>query len=285
MRNRGHAEIGVAGPGNTVHTSPSLFGPGGRLWSHLLSQAHFKYSGLKSGSAQEKSKVQLNTRLCLVTPTKLPPGHTSEQDRIPTEPPWTSQSLPPVKETPSLQPQEEADSDPSTRTGPFCFSDLTKAPCGHSRSQVRRAGQSANTAPSRRLHWVREGADRVLGVYGRGRGQNPPSANRANLGCGRAVWSSREEQVRQWAAEMLVALEALHEQGVLCRDLNPQNLLLDQAGRSPSTPVPSPLLGWEPRGYKATCCLSPLPFVIWPLLRTRVWGCTLCRPLGRLHLG
>lgn len=275
----------MAGPGNTVHTSPSLFGPGGRLWSHLLSQAHFKYSGLKSGSAQEKSKVQLNTHLCLVTPAKLPPGHTSGQDRIPTGPPWTSQSLPPVKETPSLQPQEEADSEPSARTGPFCFSDLTEAPCGHSRSQVRRAGQSANTAPSRRLHWVREGADRVLGVYGRGRGQNPPSANRANLGCGRAVWSSREEQVRQWAAEMLVALEALHEQGVLCRDLNPQNLLLDQAGRSPSTPAPSPLLGWEPRGYKATCCLFPLPFVIWPLRRTRVWGCTLCRPLGRLHLG
>lgn len=43
----------------------------------------------------------------------------------------------------------------------------------------------------------------------------------------------REEQVKQWAAEMLVALEALHEQGVLCRDLNPRNLLLDQAGRCP----------------------------------------------------
>ncbi|KAH0520994.1 Ribosomal protein S6 kinase-like 1 [Microtus ochrogaster] len=202
---------------------------GGRLWSHLLSQAHFKYAGLKSGSVQEKSKVQLNTRLCLVTPAKLLPGHTSGQERIPKEPPWTSQSLLPVKGIRSLQPQEEADSEPSARTGPFCFSDLTEAPCGHSRSQVRRAGQSLNTAPSRRLHWLREGADRVLGVYGRGRGQNPASANRASLGCGRAVWSSREEQVRQWAAEMLVALEALHEQGVLCRDLNPQNLLLDQA--------------------------------------------------------
>lgn len=43
----------------------------------------------------------------------------------------------------------------------------------------------------------------------------------------------REEQVKQWAAETLVALEALHEQGVLCRDLNPRNLLLDQAGRCP----------------------------------------------------
>ncbi|GAB5573035.1 ribosomal protein S6 kinase-like 1 isoform X2 [Prionailurus iriomotensis] len=44
----------------------------------------------------------------------------------------------------------------------------------------------------------------------------------------RGAWHVNEEQVRQWAAETLVALEALHEQGVLCRDLNPRNLLLDQ---------------------------------------------------------
>lgn len=61
--------------------------------------------------------------------------------------------------------------------------------------------------------------------------------------------------MKQWAAEMLLALEALHQQGVLCRDLNPQNLLLDKAGKSlllqphssrgslestgPSSPLPS----------------------------------------------
>lgn len=50
---------------------------------------------------------------------------------------------------------------------------------------------------------------------------------------GEGAWSLKEEQVRQWAAETLLALEALHQQGVLCRDLNPRNLLLDQAGRSP----------------------------------------------------
>ncbi|XP_059135712.1 ribosomal protein S6 kinase-like 1 isoform X1 [Peromyscus eremicus] len=202
---------------------------GGTLWSHLLSQAHFQYSGLKPGSAQEKSKVQLNTHLCLMTPAKLPPG--LGQERFPVEPPRTSQSLPPAKEIPSLHLQKEAESEPSAGTSPFCSSDLTEAPWGHLHSQIRRAGQSSNPAPNRRLHWVREGADRVLGAYGRGRGgQKLPSANRASLRCGRAVWSPREEQVKQWAAEMLVALEALHEQGVLCRDLNPQNLLLDQAG-------------------------------------------------------
>ncbi|XP_009585937.1 PREDICTED: ribosomal protein S6 kinase-like 1, partial [Fulmarus glacialis] len=38
------------------------------------------------------------------------------------------------------------------------------------------------------------------------------------------------EQVQLWAAEILLALEGLHQQGVLCRDLNPRNLLLDAAG-------------------------------------------------------
>lgn len=198
---------------------------GGTLWSHLLSQAHFQHSGLKSGSAQEKSKAQLGTGFSLMTPTKLPPGPTSRQDRIPVEPPWTFQSLPPA-----LQLQKGADAEPSSRTSAVCSSGLSEAPCGHLHSQVRRAGQSSNSAPIQRLHWVREGADRVLGAYGRGRGRKPPSANGVGLGTGTAAWSLREGQVKQWAAEMLLALEALHQQGVLCRDLNPQNLLLDQAG-------------------------------------------------------
>ncbi|NXK73230.1 RPKL1 protein, partial [Amazona guildingii] len=49
-------------------------------------------------------------------------------------------------------------------------------------------------------------------------------------GQGRRAWAVREEQVRLWAAELLLALEGLHQQGVLCRDLNPRNLLLDAAG-------------------------------------------------------
>lgn len=91
----------------------------------------------------------------------------------------------------------------------------------------------------------------------------------------------REEQVKQWAAETLVALEALHEQGVLCRDLNPRNLLLDQAGRCPRPagrgvghPPPPPSLRWGPlkaenesspkskgtQGLSASCHASPQPF-------------------------
>ncbi|NXS36916.1 RPKL1 protein, partial [Pomatostomus ruficeps] len=44
------------------------------------------------------------------------------------------------------------------------------------------------------------------------------------------AWVVKEEQVQLWAAEILLALEGLHQQGVLCRDLNPRNLLLDAAG-------------------------------------------------------
>ncbi|NWR33689.1 RPKL1 protein, partial [Tachuris rubrigastra] len=44
------------------------------------------------------------------------------------------------------------------------------------------------------------------------------------------AWAVKEEQVQLWAAEILLALEGLHQQGVLCLDLNPRNLLLDATG-------------------------------------------------------
>ncbi|XP_052552013.1 ribosomal protein S6 kinase-like 1 isoform X2 [Tympanuchus pallidicinctus] len=52
----------------------------------------------------------------------------------------------------------------------------------------------------------------------------------AAWGHGCTAWAVKEEQVQMWAAEILLALEGLHQQGVLCRDLNPRNLLLDTAG-------------------------------------------------------
>lgn len=45
------------------------------------------------------------------------------------------------------------------------------------------------------------------------------------------AWHISEEQVQLWAAELLLALEGLHQQGVLCQDLNPRNLLLDATGK------------------------------------------------------
>lgn len=209
--------------------SPHLpHGPGGTLWSHLLSQARPQQSGIRSGSSLEGMKAQLNSRLSLRTSVLPLPGHTRLQDTVPLESPWTWWSLSLAREAPPIRPQTEAEGKPSARTSTSCSLDLPKAPSSRLHLQSQRGpGQNSDTGSPRGLPWVREGAGRVLGRCGRGGSQSCPSAS------GGAAWSVREEQVKQWAAETLVALEALHEQGVLCRDLNPRNLLLDQAGRCP----------------------------------------------------
>ncbi|NXQ43156.1 RPKL1 protein, partial [Catharus fuscescens] len=63
--------------------------------------------------------------------------------------------------------------------------------------------------------------------------KQPPSGQcraLASHGHSQRAWAVKEEQVQLWAAEILLALEGLHQQGVLCQDLNPRNLLLDTAG-------------------------------------------------------
>ncbi|XP_064183917.1 ribosomal protein S6 kinase-like 1 isoform X1 [Anguilla rostrata] len=52
--------------------------------------------------------------------------------------------------------------------------------------------------------------------------------DRARLGC----WGLPEGQVRLWGAQILLSLESLHQQGILCRDLNPKNILLDSNGKA-----------------------------------------------------
>lgn len=235
---------GEAGAGDLVSTlffSPvpmlaaPLHGPGGTLWSHLLSKEHPQPSGLKSGSGPERMKASLNSPLSLQTPALLPLGPARLQDRILLEPPRTSQSLPQARGAPAIDPQREAAGSPSARTQTFCPPDLLRAPSGRLHLQARRGpGRSSEARPSWGLPWVHQGAVRVLGACSRGKSPSHPLADGAHPGFSRGAWHVNEEQVRQWAAETLVALEALHEQGVLCRDLNPRNLLLDQTGRCPA---------------------------------------------------
>ncbi|XP_039088190.1 ribosomal protein S6 kinase-like 1 [Hyaena hyaena] len=204
---------------------------GGTLWSHLLSKGRPQQSGLKSDSSPERTKAPFNSPPSLQTPVLLPLGPSLLQDRILLEPPRTPQSLPQARGTPSISPQRGAAGGPSARTPTFCPSDLLKAPSGRLHLQARRGpGQNSDTRPSWGLPWVHQGAVRVLGACGRGKSPSRPLADGVHPGASRGAWHVNEEQVRQWAAETLVALEALHEQGVLCRDLNPRNLLLDQAG-------------------------------------------------------
>ncbi|XP_054469886.1 uncharacterized protein rps6kl1 isoform X2 [Anoplopoma fimbria] len=44
-------------------------------------------------------------------------------------------------------------------------------------------------------------------------------------------WGLPEAEVRVWGAQILLALESLHQQGILCRDLNPKNVLLTSNGK------------------------------------------------------
>lgn len=43
-------------------------------------------------------------------------------------------------------------------------------------------------------------------------------------------WGLPEAEVQVWGAQILLALESLHQQGILCRDLNPRNVLLTSNG-------------------------------------------------------
>ncbi|CAN9502202.1 unnamed protein product [Ophioblennius macclurei] len=57
--------------------------------------------------------------------------------------------------------------------------------------------------------------------------KTPRPADRSTQTC----WGLPEAEVRVWGAQILLALESLHQQGILCRDLSPRNVLLTSNGK------------------------------------------------------
>ncbi|XP_047467847.1 ribosomal protein S6 kinase-like 1 [Mugil cephalus] len=77
-----------------------------------------------------------------------------------------------------------------------------------------------------------QGEDQIIEVDGwchlpRFPVKSPRSADKAMQTC----WGLPEAEVRVWGAQILLALESLHQQGILCRDLNPRNVLLTSNGK------------------------------------------------------
>lgn len=58
----------------------------------------------------------------------------------------------------------------------------------------------------------------------------PQKAMQPKVQAMKTCWGLPEAEVCVWGAQILLALESLHQQGILCRDLNPRNVLLTNNG-------------------------------------------------------
>ncbi|CAB1330929.1 unnamed protein product [Coregonus sp. 'balchen'] len=77
-----------------------------------------------------------------------------------------------------------------------------------------------------------QGEDQIIEVDGwchlpKFPGKASRGKDKARQGC----WGLPEAEVRLLGAQILLALESLHQQGVVCRDLNPKNILLTSNGK------------------------------------------------------
>lgn len=75
-----------------------------------------------------------------------------------------------------------------------------------------------------------DGDDQIIEVDGWCHLPRLPVKSSATEKATQACWGLPEGEVRVWGAQILLALESLHQQGVLCRDLNPRNVLLTSNG-------------------------------------------------------
>lgn len=100
--------------------------------------------------------------------------------------------------------------------------DSRGAGAGSKASQLRKNGYcSSSLSPASDLHIEVDGWCLLPNFPSRQTAERPKPGPRG----------LSEDQARLWVAQILLALESLHEQGIVCRDLNPKNLLLDSCGR------------------------------------------------------
>lgn len=75
-----------------------------------------------------------------------------------------------------------------------------------------------------------EGDDQIIEVDGWCHLPRLAVKSSATENATQACWGLPEGEVRVWGAQILLALESLHQQGIVCRDLNPRNVLLTSNG-------------------------------------------------------
>ncbi|XP_019712947.1 ribosomal protein S6 kinase-like 1 [Hippocampus comes] len=80
-----------------------------------------------------------------------------------------------------------------------------------------------------RTEW--QGDDQIIEVDGWCHVPRLPLKPSDKSSC-RTCWGLPESEVRVWGAQILLALESLHQQGIICRDLNPRNVLLTSNGKA-----------------------------------------------------
>ncbi|MGH0158176.1 UNVERIFIED_CONTAM: hypothetical protein FKN15_055687 [Acipenser sinensis] len=111
---------------------------------------------------------------------------------------------------------------PMSRQVEVLLCDSRGAGAGSKASQLRKNGYcSSSLSPASDLHIEVDGWCLLPNFPSRQTAERPKPGLRV----------LSEDQARLWVAQILLALESLHEQGIVCRDLNPKNLLLDSCGQ------------------------------------------------------